>query len=169
MPEMSHESRLDLVLRTLVQQQRVAALGTLASDGTPFVSMVPYVLLPQGPDMVLHVSGLAAHARHMQTDPRVSLLVMQPEADGQGVHDLGRVTLLGKARFLAADEAGCQECREAYLNRFPEAEMMTQLADFRFVLVRLREARQVAGFGAARSLDAEQLSRCLGRNAPLSE
>ena len=48
-------------LRELLQQQEVAALGTLR-NGEPFVSMVPYALLPDG-SLVVHVSRLATHTR----------------------------------------------------------------------------------------------------------
>lgn len=38
---------------------------------------------------------------------------------------------------------------------------MTELGDFRFVLLRPAGARQVAGFGAARSVDAGEIRRVL--------
>jgi heme iron utilization protein len=49
-----------------------------------------------------------------------------------------------------------------YLARFPEAAPMTQLADFQFLRLRPLGARQVAGFGAARSLNAHTLGLALG-------
>ena len=39
---------------------------------------------------------------------------------------------------------------------------MTQLGDFRFVAIELKAARQVAGFGAARSIDEEEVRQALG-------
>ena len=39
---------------------------------------------------------------------------------------------------------------------------MTQLGDFRFVAVEVTGARQVAGFGSARSIDQEELRLALG-------
>jgi hypothetical protein len=38
---------------------------------------------------------------------------------------------------------------------------MTQLGDFRFVAITVTGARQVAGFGAARSIDADELAQVL--------
>lgn len=158
---MPHEPRLSLDLRVLLTTQRVAALGTLGKDGSPFVSMVPYALLLQSASVVIHVSGLAAHTRKLQTSPVVSLLVMQPELPGQPVHALPRVTLQGRAEVLVKDSTAWTEARAAYLARFPEAEPMTELGDFMFMVIRLLGARQIAGFGAARSLDAEALARIL--------
>ena len=38
---------------------------------------------------------------------------------------------------------------------------MTALGDFRFMAITVQAARQVAGFGAARSIDAEELMQVL--------
>jgi hypothetical protein len=158
---MPHEPRLTRNLRTLLNTQRAAALGTLGEDGLPFVSMVPFALEPLSATLVIHVSGLAAHTRNLQASPNVSLLVMQAEVAAEPVHALPRVTLIGQAMVLERDSAEWAQSRAAYLARFPEAEPMTQLGDFMFVAIRLAGARQVAGFGAARSLDAQTLESVL--------
>lgn len=162
-----HELRLSRDLRTLINTQRVAALGTLGEDGLPFVSMVPYALEPHSPCLVIHISTLAAHTRNLQATPQVSLLVMQAEVPGEPVHALPRVTLIGQATVLAPGSAAWADGRAAYLARFPEAAPMTQLGDFMFVAIHLAGARQVAGFGAARSLDAETLESILRPLRPL--
>ena len=158
---MSHESRLTLALRTLLHSRRVAALGTLGDDGAPFVSMVPFAMAPTLGCLVIHVSGLAAHTGNLQARPKVSLLVMQPEVPGEPVHALPRVTLDGIARTPDVGSPAWNACRAAYLARFPEAEFMTQLGDFRLVAIELKGARQVAGFGAARSIEAEEVRQAL--------
>lgn len=158
---MAHESRLTLELRALLHAQRVAALGTLDEHGAPFVSMVPYAIVPEFACLAIHVSALAAHTRHLQARPPVSLLVMQAEVAGQPVHALPRVSLQGRAQQPDADSRLGQAARAAYLARFPEAEPMTRLGDFRFVAIEVELARQVAGFGAARSLDADAVKQVL--------
>lgn len=158
---MAHEPRLTSALRALLAAQRVAALGTLGDDGAPFVSMVPFAVDAQDRSLVIHISGLAAHTRNLQRTPRASLMVCQAEVTGEPVHALPRVTLDVQAADAAAG-ADAQACRDAYLARFPEAEPMTALGDFRFVRLRPLGARQVAGFGAARSLDVAELALALG-------
>ena len=158
---MSHEPRLNIALRTLLQTQRVAALATLDADGYPFVSMVPFAVEPGSAQLVIHVSGLAAHSRNLQATPRVSVLVMQAEVAGQPVHALARVTLEGVAMVLERNNPAWAQSRRAYLARFPDAEPMTELGDFMFVGIAVQGARQVAGFGAARSLDAETMAAVL--------
>ena len=159
---MPHEPRLSRELRLLLQSRRVAALGTINDDGSPFVSMVPYAVVPTLACLVIHVSGLAAHACNLKARPCASLMVMQAELPGEPVHALPRVTLDVWANELDPGSQDWQACRAAYLGRFPEAEPMTQLGDFRLLALEVKGARQVAGFGAARSIDAEELKQVLG-------
>lgn len=158
---MPHESRLTRELRALLHSRRVAALGTISDEGAPFVSMVPFALAPEAGCLVIHVSALAAHTGYLDARPAVSVLVMQSEVPGQPVHALPRATLEGRARILEPDSENWRVCRDAYLQRFPEAQPMTGLADFRFVAIELKGARQVAGFGSARSIDEEELRLAL--------
>jgi heme iron utilization protein len=158
---MSHESRLTRELRALLHSRRVAAMGTVNDDGSPFVSMTPYAIEPLSGCLVIHVSGLAAHTANLRARPNVSALIMQSEAPGESVLALPRVTLQGRAKVLEHDSGYGQTCRAAYLQRFPEAEPMTQLGDFSFVAIELEGARHVAGFGAARSIDVDELRLAL--------
>lgn len=162
---MPHDSRLTRELRALLHTQRVAALGTLNENGMPLVSMVPYAIATSLGCLTIHVSGLAAHTRNLQTRPAVSLLVMRPEVPGEPVHALPRATLEGNAEVLVPQSATWTECRSAYLERFPEAEPMTQLGDFMFVAMHVTSARQVAGFGAARSVVAQEMQHVLASAA----
>lgn len=161
MRSMTHTPRLTVELAILLHTQRVAALGTLDAQGRPFVSMVPYAIALEPGVLVIHVSALAAHTGNMERSPTVSALVMRAEVAGEPVHALQRVTLGARAEPLAPDHTLYAACRAAYLHRFPEAEPMTQLPDFRFVALHLQQARQVAGFGAARSVDAQTLQEAL--------
>jgi putative heme iron utilization protein len=158
---MTHEPRLTIALRSLLSTQRVAALGTLDVEGHAFVSMVPFAMEGSSGTVVIHVSGLAPHTRNLERAPRVSLMVMQAEVAGEPVHALPRVTLDGVATALALESPAWTIARTAYLARFPDVEYMTQLGDFRFVAITVTGARQVAGFGAARSIDVDELAQVL--------
>ena len=162
---MAHMSRLTLALQALLQAQRVATLGSINSDGTPLVSMVPYAIDPVAASMVLHVSSLAAHTGNMQRTPGVSLMVMQAEVAGAPVHALERVTLQGQAGVPRPDSPAWSSARDAYVARFPEAQHMLQLGDFRFVTIEPAHGRHVAGFGAARSVDRQELQFLLATEA----
>src|SRR6187402_1984197 len=100
-------------LRELLQRQEVAALGTLRRD-EPFVSMVPYALLPDG-SLVIHVSRLATHTRDMEDHPGVSVLVMAARTPDVPPQALARATLQGEALPCPPDAEDHARARDAYL------------------------------------------------------
>lgn len=148
-------------LRTLLADQRVAALATLHA-GAPAVSMVPFALLPDGGGLVIHVSSLATHTADMLAHPAVSLLVTAVPEPGASVLALPRVTLFGEAVPLAPAEAGHAEARAAYLARFPEAEPLFDFTDFSVFVVSITSARHIGGFAQARSISGKGYRQQMG-------
>lgn len=140
----------------------VASLGTLR-EGAPFVSMVPVAPAPDGSGFLIHVSRLAQHTRDMLADARVSLMLMAPPEGGQDPLALPRVTVQAQAEEIPVETHRHDEAAEAYLARFPQAEMTLGLGDFSFFLLRPASGRLVLGFGRALSLDASQILTGLSR------
>jgi putative heme iron utilization protein len=161
---MAHLPRLTKELRSLLDRQRVASLGTVGDDGAPFVSMVPFAIDGQSASLVIHVSGLAAHTHNLQARERVSVLITQSEVPTEPVHALPRVTLRGHAKVLARGTKDWEACSSAYLARFPDARSMTELGDFRFVAIAITDGRHVAGFGAARSIGSDEVQLAFSRD-----
>lgn len=150
-------------LRDLLQSQEVAALGTL-HQGRPYVSMVPFAVLPGGTGFVIHVSQLAAHTRDMLEDPHVSLLVVAPPAPGVTAQALARITVQGRAEQYAAGGAGHAEAKAAYLARFPHSAQMFGFSDFSLFALWPESIRFVGGFAQATTLTPAALARALGEN-----
>jgi len=111
--------------------------------------------------LVLLISGLAAHTRHIGSRPKVSLLIVDHEPEEGPVHALSRLTILADARVVEPGEAGREALQQRYLQRFPDAEPLTLLPDFRYVVLQPRAVRQVAGFGTARDVPLNQFERLL--------
>ena len=107
-------------LRELLRTQQVAALGTL-HKGQPYVSMVPFAMLPGGSGFVIHVSQLAAHTKDMLLSPHVSLLVVAPPTPDVPAQALARITVQGRAAQYADGTEGHAEAKAAYLSRFPQS------------------------------------------------
>lgn len=130
--------------RTLVHLGRTGALGTLSRrhPGHPFVSIMPYAPDERGRPLVL-ISTLAMHTQNLAADPRASLLVAQPGDDPLA---LARVTLMGAARRLEADERPL--ARDAYLARHPNAVHWVDFDDFAFWRLDVADVYFVGGFGA---------------------
>lgn len=160
------ESRLDHSLRALLHGVRIASLATLDEDGQPAVSMVPFAIEREEALIVLHISALAAHTGHLERHSRCALLIARPEQAGQPVHALERASFTALASTPEPESARWQRCRSAYLARFPEAQPMTALPDFRFVALEPTAVRHIAGFGAARSVAPEHWQSALRLGPP---
>ncbi len=160
---MNREHSLTQALRALLARRRTAALGTVDASGAAFVSMVPFAIDPASASLVIHISALAAHSQNLQTQPQASLMVADGEVVGKPVHALARVSIEVLATWAEPGSALATQCRAIYLARFPEAEPMTILGDFRFVRLSPQGARQVAGFGAARSLSIDELAQAISQ------
>ena len=151
---------VDRAVRELLEAQRIASLGTL-HDGEPYVSMVPFAVLADGPDFVIHVSALAAHTKDMLAEPKVSLLVIAPEDPEVPPQATMRLTIQGDAARLDASDARHAGAKRAYMDRFPQSAQTFALPDFSIFLVRPRALRFVGGFAQAKSLTPDGLARLL--------
>ena len=123
--------------------------------------MVPFVLLPRGPDFVIHVSALAAHTRDMLASARVSLMVVARESEGVPPQAVARLTIQGEARQIPDDHSSWSEARQAYLGRCPDSAQTFGLGDFSLFAIRARQCRFVGGFAQARTLTGEGLATIL--------
>jgi putative heme iron utilization protein len=149
-----------LGLRELVMGRKVAALGTL-HGGAPYVSMVPFAVFEDGSGFVIHVSELSAHTQDMLADPRVSLLITEPESAEKLPQELARVTLLGEARRIDEEAADHALAKARYLRRFPESEPMFNFGDFSLFAIQASEIRWIGGFAGAQSLSPEDFAAAL--------
>ena len=147
-------------LRELLRIQQVAALGTL-HKGQPYVSMVPFAILPGGSGFVIHVSQLATHTKDMLLSPQVSLLVVAPPMPELPAQALARVTIQGQAVPCTDATQGHAEAKAAYLARFPQSAQMFTFSDFSLFAILPSSIRFVGGFAQATTISPEILARVL--------
>ena len=140
-PEPSYAERA----RTLLHLSRVGSLSTLSRKrpGFPFGSLMPYALDGAGRPLFL-ISTMAMHTQNLQQDARASLLVTQPEAEGDPL-GAARVTVVGNAATLAAPEIA--EARGLYLERHPNSKYWVDFDDFAFFRMEVVDVYYVGGFG----------------------
>ena len=154
------------LLFSLVTENRVASLGTL-HEGGPFVSMVLAAPDPTHSVWFIHVSRLSGHTQDLLKDPRVSLMLAMPDAGGKDPQQLARLTLTGEATELPSDSDEEASAKEIYLGKFPHmGEIVGQLGDFSFWVIRPKTARFVGGFARAFTLDPAALSAEIAAGAP---
>ena len=147
-------------LKGLLQKQPVAALGTLHA-GRPFVSMVPFALLPDGSAIVIHVSHLASHTKDMMENPSVSLMVMAPATPELSPQEQPRVTIQGQAVACDASDPAYAQTNAVYVERFPQSSAMFEFADFQLFVIQPTSARFVGGFASATTLTSGELANAL--------
>jgi putative heme iron utilization protein len=142
------------IVASLLRSQRQAALGTLRA-GAPFVSMVAYAAEPDFGGLLLHLSLLAPHTRHLLADAHASLLICEPDDGRDDVQTLARITLAGTAAPVA--ETAQAAARELYLARLPAATPLFEFPDFTLFRLVPDEARYIGGFARAFTLTADHL------------
>jgi heme iron utilization protein len=159
-PEPSYAERA----RTLAFLGRTGTLATLSRrhPGHPFASVMPYALDEQGRPLML-VSTMAMHTQNLAADPRASLLITQATAGDPLA--AGRVTLMGEARPVPAEDRG--EARTAYLARHENAAYWVDFDDFGFWRIESSDVYFVGGFGAMDWLTASDYRDA--RPDPLAE
>ena len=137
--------------KRLLRQIRAGALATLAPEG-PFSSLVSVATLPDGSPLIV-VSQLSAHTRHLQADPRCSLLLPEGGKGDPLAHP--RLTLVGRAERATPDERPAWRAR--YLARHPKAELYVDFADFSFWRIAVTAAHLNGGFARAASFAAAEV------------
>jgi putative heme iron utilization protein len=126
---------------------RAARVGTLASaaDGQPFASLVTPACAPDR-SLLLLLSDLSEHTRHLRAEPRCSVLVTGPPVSANP-QTTPRVTVTGLAERL--DNASL---KERYLAVHPFASMYADFGDFALWSIRPQGGLYVGGFGRAARL-----------------
>ncbi len=136
--------------RKLLRAARSAALATRI-DGQPFASLVTPASAPDL-SVLLLLSSLAEHTRHLRADGRCSLLVVgAPE--GANPQTAPRLTLTGSA---APDADPALKAR--WLAVHPYAASYADFADFQIWRLRPAQALFVGGFARATRLRQADLA-----------
>lgn len=127
---------------SLTDSCRFAALAVLSPKGHPHVTRVAFAR--KGHDILMFMSDLSPHVRHIDHDPRASLLI-QPTVDDPGkTLQSPRVTLFGKVEKHERSE----ELEQFWLSEHPEASVWISFSDFSFYRMPISKARLIEGFGS---------------------
>jgi len=133
-------------LARLIQEQRIAAFGTLR-DSAPFVSMVLFAASPDFASFYIHISRLAQHTRDILQDSRSSLMIAETDRGPGDPQTLARVSIQGESTEIPTADAGYEQAKSIYLQKFPQAAANFGLGDFSLFRIQPIKARYIAGFG----------------------
>jgi putative heme iron utilization protein len=135
--------------RLLIRAARAATLAT-QQEGQPFASLVTPATAPDL-SVLLWLSTLSEHTRHLQREPRCALL-FTGEAETANPQTAPRVTVTGLAERV--EDAGL---KARWLARHPYAQLYAEFADFGLWRIAPQGALLVGGFARATRLRAAQL------------
>lgn len=142
-------------LMRLLRGQRWACLATQCDEG-PYVSWVAFVAEEDFSALILHLSRLARHTRNLETDPRVSLALSEPD-EGGDPQLLARLTLQGTVAAVPSEHPDYERFKALYLARLPAAGKLFQFSDFSLYRFEPQVGRYVEGFAGSHTVNAEKL------------
>ena len=153
-------SRTAFEARKLLRAARSGTLATLgatagpsagAESGQPFATLVTPALAPDL-SVLLLLSDLSEHTRHLRAEPRCSLLVAGA-AEGANPQTAPRVTVTGLAGTV--DDPAL---KARYLAVHPYAELYAGFGDFHLWRIEPKGALFVGGFARAVRLRRAELT-----------
>jgi putative heme iron utilization protein len=144
--------------KELLRSVRAGALATLVpGNAFPFASLVNVATAPDGSPILL-LSRLAAHTRHLASDPRLSLLLVQTGAGDPLAHP--RVTIMGSAKCVT-DPDGRAALKARFLAKHPQSALYADFGDFAFWRVTMEQAHFNGGFARAGHFKATLIATSL--------
>ena len=129
--------------RKLLRSARQASLATV-SQGQPFVSLATPAVAPDG-GVLLLLSDLSEHTRHLRAEPRCSMLVAGP-ANGPNPQTTPRLTANATAAI-----ADTPADRARFLAIHPYAGLYAGFGDFHLWRLTLTGGLFVGGFAVSRT------------------
>ncbi len=150
--------------RDILRSSRSASLATLA-DGAPFASLVTPAT-SCGLDLLMLVSGLSRHARHLRSDPRCALLVAG-SSEAANPQTIPRLTVTGIAEPVEPDDPQSGLLRDRWVRIHPYGALYSGFGDFTLWRLRPQAIHMVAGFGRTHSLSGAMVQP--GNNFPEQE
>ncbi len=132
---------------------RAARAGTLATsgDGQPFASLVTPAAAPDG-SVLLLLSGLSEHTRHLRDEPRCAVMVAGAPAEANP-QTAPRLTVTG----LAAPEPD-PALKARWVALHPYAAFYAGFGDFQLWRVVLKAGLFIGGFASATRLRQADLA-----------
>src|SRR5580704_17639939 len=137
--------------RKLLRAARSGTLATAADGGQPFASLVTPACTPDL-SVLLLLSSLSEHTRHLRAEPRCSVLVVGA-ATGANPQMAPRATITGLAEVV--DDPAL---KVRYLAVHPYASLYAEFSDFALWRVRPMGGLFVGGFARAARLRLAELT-----------
>ncbi|MGR6981302.1 heme utilization protein HutZ [Testudinibacter sp. P27/CKL/0425] len=150
------QNRLGPEVQEMKQQCKTLLLATVDEQGKPNVSYAPFVLNPRG--YYVFISDIARHARNLKVCNRVSLMLIEDEAESRQIFARRRLSFDAVAEIVAYDSDEWKQGVAALAARHGEVvEHLSGMQDFTLFNLIPEQGLFVKGFGQAFKVSPDDL------------
>ena len=150
------QGRLGPEIQEFRQQRKTIQLATVDEEGRPNVSYAPFVQNQEG--YFVLISEIARHARNLQVNPHVSLMLIEDEESSKQLFARKRLTFDAIASVVERDSPLWAQVIGQMQERFGEiVEGLSQLQDFVLFNLKAERGLFVKGFGQAYQVSGDDL------------
>ncbi|OEF27611.1 heme utilization protein HutZ [Vibrio rumoiensis] len=150
------QNRLGPEIQEFRAERKTIQLATIDQDGTPNVSYAPFVCNQDG--YFVLISEIARHARNLTTNPQVSLMLIEDEAQANQLFARKRLTFDAVASIVSRDNDTWNSVISDMEQRFGEIiKGLSQLEDFKLFCLKPEKGLFVKGFGQAFQVSGDDL------------
>ncbi len=150
------QGRLEPEIREFRQERRTLQLATVDENGRPNVSYAPYVQNQDG--YFVLISEIARHARNLQVNPSVSIMMIEDEGSSKQLFARKRLTFDAIESVVQRDSEQWNLVIAQMQERFGEIiDGLSQLQDFVLFNLKAEQGLFVKGFGQAYQVSGDDL------------
>ncbi|KHA59205.1 HugZ protein [Vibrio variabilis] len=150
------QGRLGPEIQEFRQERRTLQLATVNEQGRPNVSYAPFVQNQDG--YFVLISEIARHARNLQVNPSVSIMMIEDEESSKQLFARKRLTFDAVASVVERDSQQWQQVIKQMQQRFGEIiDSLSQLQDFVLFNMKPEQGLFVKGFGQAYQVSGDDL------------
>lgn len=150
------QARLEPEIKAFRQQRRTIQLATVDEQGRPNVSYAPFVQNQKG--YFVLISPIARHARNLDVDPQVSLMMIEDEDSSKQLFARKRLTFDAIASVVARDTELWVQVVSQMQERFGDIiDGLSQFQDFVLFNLKVKHGLFVKGFGQAYQVSSDDL------------
>lgn len=150
------QGRLGPEIKEFRQERRTIQLATVDENGRPNVSYAPFVQNQEG--YFVLISQIARHARNLEANPQVSLMMIEDEDNSKQLFARKRLTFDAVASVVERDTELWTQVIGQMQERFGEIiDGLSQLQDFVLFNLKADSGLFVKGFGQAYQVSGDDL------------
>ncbi|MEH0690257.1 heme utilization protein HutZ [Vibrio cholerae] len=150
------QGRLGPEIKEFRQARKTLQLATVDEHGKPNVSYAPFVQNQEG--YFVLISEIARHARNLQANPTVSIMLIEDEDSSKQLFARKRLTFDATAHVVERESEQWRQVIAQMQERFGEIiDGLSQLQDFVLFNLKAEQGLFVKGFGQAYQVSGDDL------------